>query len=110
MSLITACVPSIKRLIMDWAAGIVNAGVMEAFEVQNSTVKSGKSSNSRNFRRSQNRDHDWSNSDRKGSGFFKYAAKEEDDQVRVGSDRDSETRLTDGITQTVDYRVDYNDR
>ncbi|KAK3702142.1 hypothetical protein LTR37_015117 [Vermiconidia calcicola] len=110
MSLVTACVPSIKRLISDWKAGVVNAGIMEPFEIQNSidTAASGQGISARNFRKSQRRAHDWRSSDRKESVYLKYAARAGDNEGRVGSDRDSETRLTDGILQTVDFRVDYN--
>ena len=98
MSLITACVPSIRRLITDWAAGIMNAGVMEPYELQNSTntARSGRSLNARIFRRSHPHAHVWPSSSRKESGYPKYANREVDD-VRVGSDRNSEMRLTDGI-------------
>lgn len=111
MSLITACVPSIKRLINDWKAGIVNAGITEPFELQNSidTIRGGRGISVRNFRKSQHRSDEWPSSDRKASAYTKYAARAGDDQVRVGSDRDSETALTVGIVQTVDFRVDYHE-
>ena len=110
MSLMTACVPSIKRLITDWAAGVVNAGVMEPFAIQKSGGTAGsypRGINSQNFEGSQPSPHGWSRSDRKEAAYSKYVVRRGDNQVRVGSDRDSETRLTDGIMQTIDYRVEY---
>ena len=112
MSLITACVPSIRRMMQQWAAGIANAGVMEPYQIQNSAeaARSGRTIGTRKSGRSQGRAQNWRSSSYKESRFFKYSARETENEVRVGSDRDSERRLTDGIQHTIDISVDYNDR
>ena len=40
MSIITACLPSIKHFLADWAAGVLNAAISEPVEQQLSTGRS----------------------------------------------------------------------
>lgn len=107
VSLITACLPSIKRWLTDWAAGVGNAGIMEPFEIQassgNQNSRSGEPSGFRSFVRSRNRTNNMSSK----SQQMPYEDNAHDQDLRQ-DDGDSKKGLTDGILQTVDYRVDYD--
>ena len=41
VSIVTACIPSIKRFLADWASGLSNVAISEPFELQHSAGKSG---------------------------------------------------------------------
>ena len=112
VSLITACLPSIKRFLTDWAAGVANAQLEETFELQSmSAHKSGKSQHSgadlRSFGRSGGQSVVVSTGERRSSKL--------DHGPRVRSrrdpgedDSDSEKRLFDGISRTVEFEIEYN--
>lgn len=109
MSLITACLPSIKRFLTDWAAGVTAAPMLEVFELQNSSNNPtyGQSSGLRSFVRSHPRNKRSSKLDRSADieqsrlGREEHGGKEDDTESKRG--------LTDGIVQTVDYRVEYEE-
>ncbi|KAK0305592.1 hypothetical protein LTR01_006739 [Friedmanniomyces endolithicus] len=114
VSIITACLPSIKRFLTDWAVGVANAGIAETYELQNSsrsygngqppTVRSYTSPHSR--RRSEDR----SQAVYDGGATHEYRARRRrDDHSRVDNDAESERGLTDGILQTIDYRVEFEE-
>ncbi|KAK3699701.1 hypothetical protein LTR37_016306 [Vermiconidia calcicola] len=111
VSLITACLPSIKRFLTDWAAGIANAGMVEPYELQSSVDRSkiGQSYGNRSFARFQTRSNDMMKSDRAaGVSYSDYASREKDDQDRGADDGDSKKGLTDGIMKTIDYHIEYD--
>lgn len=108
VSLITACLPSIKRWLTDWAAGVGNAGILEPYELQASSghqqSRTGEPSGGfRSFVRSRNRTNNMSSKGRQTP--FEDNMHDND---RGQDDGDSKKGLTDGILQTVDYRVDYD--
>lgn len=110
LSLTTACLPSIKRWLTDWAAGVANAGIMEPYELQHSsghdnTSRSGYTSGLRSFGKSRSRSHDVSRPDKETPTMDIRYGREHD--PAVGDDGDSKKGLTDGILQTVDYHVEY---
>ncbi|KAK5169521.1 uncharacterized protein LTR77_005497 [Saxophila tyrrhenica] len=109
MSVITACLPSIKRWLTDWAAGVANAGIMEPYELQHSSghaaSRSGRTSGLRSFGQSQHRSHTTSAQGKTAQMDTGYGRRIE--QERVVDDGDSKKGLTDGILQTVDYHVEY---
>ncbi|KEF54873.1 uncharacterized protein A1O9_09316 [Exophiala aquamarina CBS 119918] len=41
VSIVTACIPSIKRFLADWASGLSNVAISEPFELEHSAGKSG---------------------------------------------------------------------
>jgi len=45
LSIITACIPSIKRFLADWAAGLSKAEINDAFELEHSAGKSHSGNN-----------------------------------------------------------------
>lgn len=108
VSLITACLPSIKRWLTDWAAGVGNAGIMEPYEIQassgNHNSRSDEPSGFRSFVRSRNRGTN--NMSSKGRQT-PYEDNPHEQDLRQ-DDGDSKKGLTDGILQTMDYRVDYD--
>lgn len=111
VSLITACLPSIKRFLTDWAAGIANAGMVEPYELQSSVDRSkiGQSYGNRSFARFQTRSNDMMKSDRAaGVSYSDYASRRKDDQDRGADDGDSKKGLTDGIMKTIDYHIEYD--
>lgn len=128
ISIITACIPSIKRFLADWAAGLSKAEINDAFELEHSAGKShsgnatyaagsglgsklasklGMTSSSRaeitsvSHNRSRDRDHhhgERSHGRRGGQ------------QSPSGDTSDSVKGLTDGvIMHTIDYKVEYED-
>lgn len=108
VSLITACLPSIKRFLSDWAAGVTNAP-MEAFEqaTSSNTPAYGSSSGLRSFVRSQTRGKLTSRHDRSQELSHMQSRDGREHRAR-GGDTESTRGLQDGIImQTVDYRVDY---
>lgn len=119
MSLITACLPSIKRFLADWAAGVANAGISEPFELQHSSANKSRSgygqpSGIRSFGRSQsgtkNGSHIEPERDNAPATYSYYARKGRED--RGGDDIETESKkgLTDGvIMQTFDYTVEYDE-
>ncbi|KAK5732432.1 hypothetical protein LTR17_010488 [Elasticomyces elasticus] len=114
VSIITACLPSIKRFLTDWATGIANAGIAEAYELQNSSHGHGKGQPStvRSFNspRSRKRSEDRSEAVRVGGSSYEHRARRRrDDHDCVDNDAESERGLTDGILQTVDYYVEFED-
>jgi len=117
ISLITACLPSIKRWLTDWAAGVANAGVREPWELQNSSghgdSRSSPMSGLRSFAKSQVRSGNMSKSGKEtptmdvGYSPHHYGQGRAEGEERVVDDGDSKKGLTDGILQTVDYHVEY---
>lgn len=131
LSIITACIPSIKRFLADWAAGLSKAEINDAFELEHSAGKShsggggnasyatgsglgsklatklGLSSSSRaevtSISRSRDRDRDHAH-DRSMIG------RRTGQQSPSGDTSDSVKGLTDGvIMHTIDYKVEYED-
>ena len=112
VSIITACLPSIKRFLSDWAAGVANAGIAEAYELQNFShgYGIGQSSTVRSFNspHSRRRSADQIKAVRDGAQTYEYRARRRrDEHNQVDNDTDSERGLTDGILQTVDFRVEF---
>ena len=111
VSLISACLPSIKRFLTDWAAGVTNAP-MEAFELANFSTDPtyGNGSGLRSFVRSQVRGKLTSRQDRTQELSHMQSRDEREYHAREG-DTESKRGLTasDGILQTLDYRVEYEE-
>ena len=127
LSIITACIPSIKRFLADWAAGLSKAEINDAFELEHSNGKSrsgnntyaggsglgsklatrlGLSTGSRaevtSVSRSRDRDRDH-NIDRMGG-------RRTGQPSPSGDTSDSVKGLTDGvIMHTIDYKVEYEE-
>jgi hypothetical protein len=128
MSVITACVPSIKRFLADWAAGMSAATISDPFEFEHSAGKSGSQSDpqgsnlgskiasrfglgSKSHATSTSRS--WAEGSR--SAGPQHEAKIHGRRVQTGSDEadtsDSVKGLTDGvIMHTIDYKVEYEER
>jgi len=106
-SLITATLPSIKRFLTDWAAGVANAGLVAPFELQEST---GQSYGARSISRSR---HRFNNLAKGNPGnisnvsYSGYVRSGRNDQGPVIDDGDSKKGLTDGIMQTTDYHIEF---
>lgn len=112
-SLITACLPALKRFFMDWAAGIGNELVGGTFELQYSSGKatrSGQASGLRSFGRSVTRSHTTSRA-RPGQDatYSTYVHGGRGERERTTDDGDSKKGLTDGILQTVDYQIEFDE-
>jgi hypothetical protein len=111
-SLLTACLPSIKRLLVSWAAGVHNNGIREAYDIQNSSNMMGSgqvSNNPRSFQRSNQSALNRSRSKHEidEAAYTHYTEERNSDGAR-GDDSESKKGLTDGIMQTIDYRVEYS--
>lgn len=122
LSLITACIPSIKRFLMDWAAGVSNNMVGDAYEWQH-TSSGGKSrpaqaSGLRSYTRSRMN----VSSKSRGAGgtlvssdpqertmYSSYAHGGMHERDAVVDDGDSKKGLTEGIIQTRDVHVQYEE-
>lgn len=129
VSIVTACIPSIKRFLADWASGLSGVTISEPFELEHSAGKSGmfnssyaqgsgmgskiatrlgltsssKGQISSNLR-SIDSQHDTKHSQTHPSGAAVHAADPNDAS-------DSVKGLTDGvIMHSIDYRVEYEDQ
>jgi len=114
VSIITACLPSIKRFLTDWAVGVANAGIAETYELQNSSRSYGNGQpptvRSFNAAHSHRRSEDRTQAVYDGGATHEYRARRRrDDHNRVDNDAESERGLTDGILQTIDYRVEFEE-
>ncbi|KAK5124841.1 hypothetical protein LTR08_005518 [Meristemomyces frigidus] len=112
VSIITACLLSIKHFLTDWAAGVANAGIAETYELQNSShgYGDGQPSTVRSFNspHSRRRSEDRVKAVRDGGPTYEYRARRRrDNHNRVDNDTESERGLTDGILQTVDYHIEF---
>ncbi|KAK5686799.1 hypothetical protein LTR17_026829 [Elasticomyces elasticus] len=113
-SIITACLPSIKRFLTDWASGLANASIAETYELQNSSRSYEKGQNptvrTSNLPHSHRHSRDHRKAVRDGDlAHESRARRRRDDHKRPDNDTGSETGLTDGILQTFDYFVVYED-
>ncbi len=125
LSIITACIPSIKQFLADWAAGLARAAIGEDLDAEHDTVKS-RSGNNTRFAGSQRSGHLASKLGLSRSGRAAVTStarsggtRDDDDtpmQTYKGqhnrSDDTSESMkgLTDGvIMHTTDYAVEYED-
>lgn len=90
-SLITACIPSIRRFVMDWAAGVSNTIIGEG-EIALSSLDRTKDSHTRGSRTGRSASRMWSPRGKQEVGI-------EDDN------EGSRKRLTNQITQTTDIIV-----
>lgn len=91
-SIVTVCLPSIKRFLNDWAAGINNAGLLEPFDAQVSDqLKSGQHSG-------------LAATDTRRSAAINAHSRHMHN--RLDDDTESKEGLTDGILRVVDIDVD----
>lgn len=124
-SIITACIPSIKRFLTDWAAGISRAAVIDTFELQHTTGRS--HSENKSYTQGTGRNNQLtsklglnrsgrsevtstcrSHGDREDSGIPVQTRKWQ--RSRSDDTGDSVKGLTDGmIMHTMDYTVEYED-
>lgn len=112
VSLVTACLPSIKRWLTDWAAGVANAGILEPYEIQASSghtnSRGAGPSGFRSFVRSRTNNASSKSGGGGGGGINMHSLNSTHKAEPTADDGDSKKGLTDGILQTVDYRVDYD--
>ncbi|KAK5165169.1 uncharacterized protein LTR77_009267 [Saxophila tyrrhenica] len=129
-SLLTACLPSIKRVLTDWAAGMSNAGILEPFELQHSSNQQNGSSGHpwshtpKNHPMSHPRSHTRSKIEHikptaSGHGGseedYAYYVSHRDRDTREGGSEDDESKRGlvmgegQGIMQTVDYLVEFEE-
>ena len=130
VSIITACIPSIRQFLADWAAGLAGAAIGEDLDAEHDTTIRSQSGNNTNtkFPTSQRSGHlatklgltrsgraQVSSTNRSGGGTRdeesmsrqKKMPKAQHNRVE---ESDSMKGLTDGvITQTTDYAVEYED-
>lgn len=124
LSVITACIPSIKRFLADWAAGISAATISDPFEFEHSAGNTGSQSNptasylgsklasklgvsSKSHVTSTSRS--WADASQPQHEAKVYSRRLQ--QSPSADTSDSVKGLTDGvIMQTMDYRVEYEDR
>lgn len=113
VSLITACLPALKRFLMDWAAGIPNELVGGTFELQyssGSATRTAHASGLRNLGRSITRSHTRSRArSEQDTLYTSYVHGGKGERERTADDGDSRKGLTDGIWQTVDFQIDYRE-
>lgn len=108
VSLVTACLPSIKRFLMDWAAGVSNNMVGDTSEyVHTSSGRSrpAQTSGLRSFTRS--RITASKSRLQEGTAYSSYAHGGSQERDGVADDGDSKKGLTEGIMQTTDVHVQY---
>ena len=108
VSLITACLPSIKRFLMDWAAGVSNNMVGDTSEnMHTSTGKTrpAQASGLRSFTRSRITASKARPAEGTMNSSYAYGGSQERDPVH--DDGDSKRGLTEGIMQTTDVHVQY---
>lgn len=109
MSLVTACLPSIKRFLMDWAAGVSNNMVGDTSDyVHSSSGKSrpAQASGLRSFTRSRLGGSHMRPDD--GTQYSTYAHGGSQEGNQIVDDGDSKKGLTEGIMQTTDVHVRYD--
>jgi hypothetical protein len=127
VSVITACIPSIKRFLADWAAGMSAATISNPFEFEHSAGKSGSQSDpqgsnlgskiaSRFGLGSKNvtsTSRSWGEGSR-GAGpqhEVKIHGRRAQGGAEEADTSDSVKGLTDGvIMHTIDYKVEYEER
>jgi hypothetical protein len=136
LSIVTACIPSIKRFLADWAAGLSAVTISEPFELEHSAGKTavggsgayamgsgmgskiatklGLSSTSKaeitSTLRSRD-DRDDTDALRSNTGRNRSRAAGGRQPAQVDNTSDSVKGLTDGvIMHSIDYRVEYEDR
>lgn len=89
LSIITACIPSIKRFLADWASGLSRAAINDSFEMDHTIGMSGSRNN--------------------GSVAWKQRLTKSA-QRSAGTSSDSVKGLVDGvIVQTKGYHVEYEE-
>lgn len=111
-SLITTCLPAIKGVLMDWAAGVavgLHRDLSSLEYTTGNTTGGARSSGVKSFGRSQPRSHATLRPRPEEDAYTYYARGGRGDRDQGADDGDSKKGLTDGIVQTVDYRVDYED-
>jgi hypothetical protein len=127
LSIITACVPSIKQFIANWAAGLAAAAVNDEVPIE-FTMKSRSGNNtgwqnsqrgtqlasklgfSRNGNTEVTSTHDGMRGDRDITPVSHRRQTPKDTQKRMDDTSDSVRGLTEGmIMQTKDYTVEYDD-
>ncbi|KAK5704477.1 hypothetical protein LTR17_021859 [Elasticomyces elasticus] len=111
VSLFTACLPSIKRVLGDFAAGLSNANILDAFELQKSSDQATSRTDDRvttHFRLHTRSKVERSNKTDDDANYVHHL-KQGRGGNRGSEDAESERRLTDGILQTVDYLVEFEE-
>jgi hypothetical protein len=130
MSIITACIPSIKRFLADWAAGLSAVTISEPFELEHSSgkhglnsqtyalgsgmgskiaTKLGLSSSNKTEVTSTVRSRNDPNGDE--DILRSNTAKNRSGGNQQDNTSDSVKGLTDGvIMHSIDYRVEYEDQ
>ena len=125
LSIITACIPSIKQFLADWAAGLARAAIGEDLDAEHDTVRSRSGNNTKNF--SSQRSGTFASKlglSRSGRGAVTSTGRSggtiDHDDIRIQNPRAQHNRsddtsesmkgLTDGvIMHTQDYAVEYED-
>lgn len=136
VSIVTACIPSIKRFLADWASGLSGVIISEPFELEHSAGKSGifnsssyaagsglgskmatrlgLSSSSRDHNNSHLRSGDSHHENLNGRKQPIHASGNRSAIVHAADPNDASDSvkgLTDGvIMHSIDYRVEYEDQ
>ena len=125
LSIITACIPSIKQFLADWAAGISRAAIGEGLDAEHFTGRAGSRQNT-NFESSQRSGQLATKLGLNRSGRAAVTSTShiggtrDDDGTQMQSQRGQHNRsddasesvrgLTDGsIMQTTEYAIEYED-
>ncbi len=125
LSIITACIPSIKRFLADWAAGLSRAAINDSFELEHTVDRSRSGDNTHSqspgrtgslatklglSRSGRAEVTSTSRSHVNGKDSNINAHTQKPQRTRSEDTSDSVKGLTDGvIVHTMDYRVEYED-
>lgn len=114
LSLLTACIPSIKRFLMDWAAGVSNNMVGDTSEYDNTTSggrRPPQGAGLRSFVQSRITASKSRGGTLQESVMYNSYTRgtEGAEGAEIHDDGDSKKGLTQGIMQTTDVHVRYDD-
>jgi len=125
LSIITACIPSIKRFLADWAGGLSRAAINNSFELEHTVGRSHSGNNT--FSQGSGQTHSLATKlglSRLGRAEVTSTSRShgngKDSDVNLHTQKPQRTRLEDTsdsvkglidgvIVQTMDYRVEYED-
>jgi hypothetical protein len=117
LSLITACIPSLKRLISDMQTGLTRVAIPEQFELESVLRSGSKGAKSPQVTGNQSRAYRYDGGKKnslrvKEGGAKRFGGGAQRERERDGSPEEGRSESVKGLTedaifQTIDYRVEY---
>lgn len=113
LSLITACIPSLKRLISDMQTGLTRVAIPEQFELESVLRSGSKGAKSPQVTGNQSRAYRYDGGKRSSLRVKEGGAKrfggggQRDGSPEEGRSESVKGLTEDAIFQTIDYRVEY---